>query len=129
MMRREAATTKHGLSLGLSALGAGVVGGVAGMVTQPIGASREGLRRYGKAGAVGGFLLGTGQALIGVVAKPTAGLAACSSKVAEGIANHIKDANNHRRPHGRAPTQNRARQPRSLEPGDVLLPYPPEPSL
>ena len=129
MMRREASTTRHGLSLGLSALGAGVVGGVSGIVTQPIGASREGLRKYGKAGAVGGFVVGTGQALVGVVAKPTAGLAACSSKVAEGIANHIKAANSHRRPHGRAPTQDRARQPRSLEPGGVLLPYPPEPSL
>jgi Vacuolar protein sorting-associated protein len=130
-MRREATSARQGVEQGFRALTAGVVGGISGVVTQPIGASQEGWRRAGAAGGALGFGKGAAQALVGFVAKPLAGLSTLSAKLAEGVANQIKYSSRgaHSGSGTRFQQQLRARQPRQLEPGGALLPYPPPPNL
>lgn len=73
------------------------------------------------------------QATVGLVSKPVAGLATLVSKVSEGAANSVKSAARSLQGSGggrRTTTlQHRARQPRHIEPGGALLPYPPAPAL
>ena len=58
-------------------LGKGIMGGIAGVVTQPVkGAVNDG---------VGGFFKGVGKGLVGVVAKPVAGVFDLVSEGSAGI--------------------------------------------
>eukprot|EP00743_Colponemidia_sp_Colp-15_P008438 GILK01009172.1.p1 GENE.GILK01009172.1~~GILK01009172.1.p1 ORF type:complete len:1282 (+),score=242.95 GILK01009172.1:355-3846(+) len=69
----------HGLAQGAKQFGMGLVGGVTGVVLNPIeGAERDGVR---------GFFKGVGQGLVGTIVKPTAGVFDLASRTAEGIGN------------------------------------------
>eukprot|EP00466_Bigelowiella_natans_P010647 jgi/Bigna1/73670/fgenesh1_pg.25_\ len=68
-----------GISAGVKALGRGVVGGVSGVVVDPvIGARRDG---------VGGFLGGIGKGMLGLVFKPATGAMDALTQVTEGVRN------------------------------------------
>jgi len=68
-----------GFFRGILSVGQGVVDGVTGIVVEPVKSARED-------GAVG-FIRGVGKGLVGVVAKPMAGVVDFAGKTAEGIMN------------------------------------------
>ena len=66
----------------MQALGHGLVGGVTGVIEQPI--------RGMAAGGGLGLVKGIGRGLVGAVAKPLSGIAAFASKTTEGIASDAR---------------------------------------
>jgi len=67
----------EGLFSGAKSVGMGLVGGISGIITDPIkGAQKEG---------VGGFFKGTAKGLLGVVAKPTAGVINATSQTLKSV--------------------------------------------
>jgi len=116
-LQKQVETTKRGIYVGGQLLGGGIISGLAGVVRQPYKGAREGGAR--------GFAMGMGKGAIGLLAKPSSGLAGAFSKTAEGVASDAKRAT--------APTKQdvlRMRQPRELQTGhgagstSVLMAYP-----
>ena len=124
--RRQLAQQQHvahsgeGLLLGMQALGHGLIGGVSGVIEQPI-------RGMAHGGGLG-FVKGVGRGLVGIVAKPLSGIAAAVSKTSEGVAADARRVTPGQLFRSRA-DQHRVRQPRVIGPDGVLLPYPRPPLL
>eukprot|EP00466_Bigelowiella_natans_P011263 jgi/Bigna1/132642/aug1.18_g7350 len=68
-----------GLLSGAEVVGRGILGGVKGLVADPL--------KGAKKGGVKGFFKGVGKGLLGVFAKPTAGIATCASGTLSSLEN------------------------------------------
>jgi len=69
----------EGLLSGAKSIGMGVFGGISGIVMDPIKGAQK--------GGVGGFFKGTATGLLGVVAKPTAGVVNATSQTLKSVGN------------------------------------------
>eukprot|EP01125_Pyxidicula_operculata_P010729 TRINITY_DN352_c4_g1_i1.p1 TRINITY_DN352_c4_g1~~TRINITY_DN352_c4_g1_i1.p1 ORF type:complete len:3355 (-),score=688.04 TRINITY_DN352_c4_g1_i1:19-10083(-) len=79
LKQKQSSNVVTGLGNGIFELVSGVVGGVTGIIAEPIkGAQQEGGT---------GFLKGLGRGLLGVVVKPTVGVFDLASRTTEGIKN------------------------------------------
>jgi len=82
MVREHPNNIFEGFVQGGRAVKVGVSHGISGLVTQPI----QGAQKEGKLG----FVKGLGKGIVGVAAKPTAGVLDLVSKTAEGVRNSTK---------------------------------------
>lgn len=81
--REKASNVGSGFLMGLHAVGSGFVGAVTGVVTSPMqGMAQE--------GAMGG-LKGLGKGVLGLIAKPVAGVATGITHVLDGVGSNLQD--------------------------------------
>ena len=76
-MRDKPQHVGQGLTKGIKRLGSGVLGGVTGVITQPI----QGVKKDGAKG----FVTGIGKGAAGLVVKPVGGVVDLASNTFEGI--------------------------------------------
>jgi len=105
--QQQPTNAASGVVSGLQSGVNGLFAGVTGIVLDPIkGAQREG---------VGGFLKGVGKGLVGVVAKPTAGLIDMTSQTMRGFSNSATDQE--------AKIVHRVRKQRYIDPSGAITVY------
>ncbi|KAK5973526.1 Vacuolar protein sorting-associated protein 13C [Trichostrongylus colubriformis] len=103
-LNRPPQTFAEGMARGVKGLGAGVIGGISGIVTKPI----EGAKQEGGVG----FFKGVGKGLIGVVTRPVSGVVDFASSTMHSV----------RRVAG-ATEAGPLRPPRVIRPDHLIRPY------
>ncbi|KAK6013371.1 hypothetical protein OSTOST_21316, partial [Ostertagia ostertagi] len=103
-LNRRPQSFGEGMARGVKGLGAGVVGGITGIVTKPI----EGAKQEGGFG----FVKGVGKGLVGVVTRPVSGVVDFASSTMHSV----------RRVAG-ASEAGALRPPRVIRPDHIIRPY------